>query len=74
LSPIVVQTMFRAIRDVNAAGTAILLVEQNVTMALDIASRAYLLEEGRIAAAGTPGEVFGTPELRRAYLGGVPQR
>ena len=74
LSPIVVQTMFRAIRDVNAAGTAILLVEQNVTMALDIASRAYLLEEGRIAAEGTPGEVFGTPELRRAYLGGLPQR
>jgi branched-chain amino acid transport system ATP-binding protein len=74
LSPIVVQTMFRAIHDVNAAGTAILLVEQNVTMALDLASRAYLLEEGRIAAEGTPAAVFGTPELRRAYLGGMPAR
>ena len=73
LSPIVVQTMFRAIREVNAAGTAVLLVEQNVTMALEIASRAYLLEEGRIAAEGTPAAVFSTPELRRAYLGDLPQ-
>jgi branched-chain amino acid transport system ATP-binding protein len=74
LSPLVVQTMFRAIRDVNAAGTAVLLVEQNVVMALDIAHRAYLLEEGRIAAEGTPDAVFNTPELRRAYLGGMPAR
>jgi branched-chain amino acid transport system ATP-binding protein len=73
LSPIVVQAMFRAIRDVNAVGTAVLLVEQNVTMALEIASRAYLLEEGRIAAEGTPAAVFSTPELRRAYLGDLPQ-
>ena len=73
LSPIVVQAMFRAIREVNAAGTAVLLVEQNVTMALEIASRAYLLEEGRIAAEGTPAAVFSTPELRRAYLGDLPQ-
>jgi len=73
LSPIVVQAMFRAIREVNAAGTAVLLVEQNVTMALEIASRGYLLEEGRIAAEGTPAAVFSTPELRRAYLGDLPQ-
>ena len=73
LSPIVVQAMFRAIREVNAAGTAVLLVEQNVTMALEIASRAYLLEEGLIAAEGTPAAVFSTPELRRAYLGDLPQ-
>ena len=73
LSPIVVQAMFRAIREVNAAGTAVLLVEQNVTMALEIASRAYLLEEGRIAAEGTPAAVFSTPELRRVYLGDLPQ-
>jgi len=73
LSPIVVQAMFRAIREVNAVGTAVLLVEQNVTMALEIASRAYLLEEGRIAAEGTPAAVFSTPELRRAYLGDLPQ-
>jgi len=69
LSPIMVQAMFRAIRDVHAAGTAVLLVEQNVTMALDIADRAYLLEEGRIVAHGTPAAVFHSAELRRAYLG-----
>ena len=74
LSPIVVQAMFRAIREVNAAGTAVLLVEQNVTMALEIASRAYLLEEGRIVADGTPETVFDAPALRRAYLGAADGR
>lgn len=69
LSPIMVQTMFRAIRDVNATGTAVLLVEQNVAMALDLARRAYLLEEGRIVAEGAPDAVFAHPDLRRAYLG-----
>jgi len=69
LSPAMVLAMFGAIRDVHAAGTAVLLVEQNVVMALELAQRAYLLEEGRIAAAGTPAELFRTPELRRAYLG-----
>jgi branched-chain amino acid transport system ATP-binding protein len=69
LSPIMVQTMFRAIRDVNATGTAVLLVEQNVAMALDLARRAYLLEEGRIVAEGAPEAVFAHPDLRRAYLG-----
>ena len=74
LSPIMVQAMFGAIRDVNATGTAVLLVEQNVVMALDLASRAYLLEEGRIAAEGAPAAVFDNPVLRRAYLGVVPAR
>jgi branched-chain amino acid transport system ATP-binding protein len=69
LSPLMVQTMFRAVRDVNATGTAILLVEQNVAMALDVAQRAYLLEEGRIVAEGLPEAVFAHPDLRRAYLG-----
>ena len=69
LSPLMVQTMFRAVRDVNATGTAILLVEQNVAMALDVAQRAYLLEEGRIVAEGAPEAVFAHPDLRRAYLG-----
>ena len=69
LSPMMVQVMFRAIRDVNAAGTAVLLVEQNVAMALDLAHRAYLLEEGRIVAEGAPDAVFSNPDLRRAYLG-----
>jgi branched-chain amino acid transport system ATP-binding protein len=69
LSPVMVQAMFGAIREVHAAGTAVLLVEQNVTMALEIANRAYLLEEGRIIAQGTPQDVFANPELRRTYLG-----
>jgi branched-chain amino acid transport system ATP-binding protein len=69
LSPLMVEAMFRAIRDVNATGTAILLVEQNVARALDVARRAYLLEEGRIVAEGAPDTVFGNPDLRRAYLG-----
>jgi branched-chain amino acid transport system ATP-binding protein len=69
LSPLMVQAMFGAIRDVHAAGTAVLLVEQNVVMALDIADRAYLLEEGRIVASGRPGDLRGDPHLRRAYLG-----
>jgi branched-chain amino acid transport system ATP-binding protein len=69
LSPLMVQAMFRAIRDVNAQGTAVLLVEQNVAMALDVARRAYLLEEGRIVAEGSPDAVFANPDLRRAYLG-----
>jgi branched-chain amino acid transport system ATP-binding protein len=72
LSPVMVQAMFGAIRNVNAAGTAVLLVEQNVAMALAIAARAYLLEEGRIVAEGAPDAVFASPHLRRAYLGSAP--
>ncbi len=74
LSPAMVQVMFGAVREVHAAGTAVLLVEQNVAMALDIADRAYLLEEGRIVAEGAPDEVFNSPDLRRAYLGVVAER
>ena len=69
LSPLIVQAMFHAIREVNAAGTAILLVEQHVGNALEIADFAYLLEEGRIVAQGAPEVVFNHPDLRRAYLG-----
>jgi branched-chain amino acid transport system ATP-binding protein len=74
LSPAVVLAMFRAIREVHSSGTAVLLVEQNIAMALDIADRAYLLEEGRIVASGSPAEVFDNPDLRRAYLGIVAER
>jgi branched-chain amino acid transport system ATP-binding protein len=69
LSPLIVQAMFGALRDVHASGTSVLLVEQNVADALAIADRAYLLEEGRIVAEGTPEAVFDAPALRRAYLG-----
>jgi branched-chain amino acid transport system ATP-binding protein len=73
LAPLMVQVMFRAIRDVNAAGTAVLLVEQNVAMALELAQHAWLLEEGRIVAAGEPEAIFNHPDLRRAYLGVIDQ-
>ena len=61
--------MFSVIRDINRAGMAVLLVEQNVVAALELASRAYVLEEGRIAAVGTPAELLASPHIRRAYLG-----
>ena len=69
LSPLIVNEMFTAIRRVNAEGTAVLLVEQNVAMALRVADRAYVLEEGRLAAEGVPDELIQRDEIRRAYLG-----
>jgi branched-chain amino acid transport system ATP-binding protein len=69
LSPAIVEDMFDAIRRINADGMTVLLVEQNVAMALDVSSRAYVLEEGRIVAEGVPRELAARPEIRRAYLG-----
>ena len=69
LSPLVVQDMFRAIRAVNAQGTSLLLVEQNVAMAMALAQRAYIVEEGRIVAQGPAEELMRQPEIQRAYLG-----
>ncbi|MBC7203599.1 MAG: ABC transporter ATP-binding protein [Pusillimonas sp.] len=69
LAPGIVLDMFRVIQEIHAEGVAVLLVEQNVTMALQVAQRAAVLEEGRIVATGTPDELMARPELRRAYLG-----
>jgi len=69
LAPSIVLDMFRVIREIHAEGMAVLLVEQNVTMALQVAQRAAVLEEGRVVASGTPDELLARPELRRAYLG-----
>ncbi len=69
LSPLVVHDMFRAIRKVNAQGTSVLLVEQNVAMAMALAQRAYVVEEGRIVAQGPADELLRQPEIQRAYLG-----
>jgi branched-chain amino acid transport system ATP-binding protein len=69
LSPLIVNEMFGAIRRVNEEGTAVLLVEQNVSMALRVAHRAYVLEQGRMVAEGTPDELMQRDEIRRAYLG-----
>jgi branched-chain amino acid transport system ATP-binding protein len=69
LSPLVVHEMFGAIRRVNADGVSVLLVEQNVAMAMQVATRAYVLEEGRVVAEGTPHDLMQQPEIQRAYLG-----
>jgi branched-chain amino acid transport system ATP-binding protein len=69
LAPAIVLELFRIIRAVNAGGMAVLLVEQNVAAALDIARRAYVLEEGRIVAQGEPRELASQPHIQRAYLG-----
>ena len=69
LAPLIVHDMFAAIRRINAEGMAVLLVEQNVAMAMDVAHRAYVLEEGRIVAEGAPQALLARPEIQRAYLG-----
>jgi branched-chain amino acid transport system ATP-binding protein len=69
LAPAILQELFRVVREINARGVAVLLVEQNVAMALELAGRAYVLEEGRIVAEGPPRELSNHPHIRRAYLG-----
>jgi branched-chain amino acid transport system ATP-binding protein len=69
LSPLVVNDMFDAVQKVSAAGITIVLVEQNVSMAMRISHRACVLELGRIIAEGTPDELMKRPEIRQAYLG-----
>jgi branched-chain amino acid transport system ATP-binding protein len=69
LSPLLVEQMFALIRQLNADGLAILLVEQNVMQSLQIAHRAYVLENGRITLSGSAAELAQNPELRRSYLG-----
>jgi branched-chain amino acid transport system ATP-binding protein len=69
LAPSIVLDMFAAIRRINEQGTAVLLVEQNVSMALETADRAYVMEEGRIVAEGQAREMMNRPEIQKAYLG-----
>jgi branched-chain amino acid transport system ATP-binding protein len=69
LSPLIVHEMFTAIRRINAEGMSVLLVEQNVIMAMEVSTRAYVLEEGRVVAEGTPADLLARPEIQRAYLG-----
>jgi len=69
LAPMITHEVFRAIREINAEGVAVLLVEQNVAMALELARRGYILDEGRIAAEGKPADLVSRPEIQKAYLG-----
>ena len=69
LAPQIVQTIFQIIREINAAGTTILLVEQNAHMALKTAHYGYVLEVGRVVLAATARELAESDQVRRAYLG-----
>lgn len=69
LAPAIVDDMFDIIVRVRTEGVAVLLVEQNVLKALDIADRAYVLEQGRIVGAGLPADLLRQPQIREAYLG-----
>ncbi len=69
LAPQVVETIFRILREVNARGVSILLVEQNAHLALNLADHGYVLETGEVAMEGPGRELLASPEIRRAYLG-----
>ena len=70
LAPLLVKEIFSIIKNINQAGTTILLVEQNANMALSIAHRAYVLETGKIALQGSAKELAASEAVRKAYLGG----
>ncbi|HIU63947.1 MAG TPA: ABC transporter ATP-binding protein [Candidatus Avacidaminococcus intestinavium] len=70
LAPLLVKEIFNIIQEINESGTTVLLVEQNANMALSIADKAYVLETGRIALAGTAKELASSEAVRKAYLGG----
>lgn len=69
LAPILVQEIFDIIRQINSQGTTVLLVEQNATMALQIAHRAYVLETGKIVLSGAGKDLLTNEEVKKAYLG-----
>ena len=69
LAPILVQTIFDIVREINARGTPVLLVEQNAHKALEVAHRGYVLETGNIVQTGTGKELLESEDVQRAYLG-----
>ena len=69
LAPVLVQAVFRALREVHDDGVAILLVEQNVPLSLRLAQRGYVIEIGRIVLQGTGEELLADPHVKEAYLG-----
>lgn len=69
LSPIMVQTLSKTLRDIHADGVAVLLVEQNASMALRLASRGYLLETGTMVTSGDTASLLGNDYVRKAYMG-----
>jgi branched-chain amino acid transport system ATP-binding protein len=69
LSPRLVEVLFGLIARLNGEGLTVMLVEQNVGQSLEIADRAYVLENGSVRFSGRPAELLASPELKRAYLG-----
>lgn len=69
LAPMLVKQILETVRDVNARGMTVLLVEQNVQHSLRLAHRGYVLENGRIVLEGQGSELLGNPHLKKAYLG-----
>ena len=69
LAPILVDTIFEVIREINKEGTTILLIEQNASKALQVANRGYVLETGQIVKEGSAKELLESPDVQRAYLG-----
>jgi branched-chain amino acid transport system ATP-binding protein len=69
LAPLIVRSIFEIIRDLHTAGVTILLVEQNASLALQIADRAYVLEAGRLTISGPASELLTDERVKRAYLG-----
>lgn len=70
LSPLLVKEIFAIIKEINANGTTVFVVEQNAKMALEIASRAYVMETGKIVLSGTGKELLASDAVSKAYLGG----
>jgi branched-chain amino acid transport system ATP-binding protein len=70
LAPIVVQRIFEVVREINAGGVTVLLVEQNARLALEIAARAYVMESGAITLSGPARAIANDPKVVAAYLGG----
>jgi branched-chain amino acid transport system ATP-binding protein len=70
LAPLLMLSMFEALKEINAAGTTILLVEQNARLALKFARRGYVIENGKIVLSGDSRSLLSDPEVKKAYLGG----
>ena len=69
IAPVLVQRIYETIKEINRQGISILLVEQNANYALDIATRGYVLETGRVALADDSAQLRDNPDVQRAYLG-----
>ena len=70
LAPLLMMSMFEALKEINREGTTILLVEQNARMALQFSKRGYVLESGRLVLEGRSEDLLDNPEVKKAYLGG----